>query len=218
MGELKYFGRQYHVAGLDFWGTGHSDRIPVWPDDWWEQAAHDSAALIEHLGYSQAILMGTSGGALVALLDAILHPNRVRAVIADSAVECFPAPVLSREVQGRFPATEEQARFWRWAQGDDWEQVVKADSNFLLRFEQAGGNCFQGRLKEIQCPILLTGSLADTSLPDVEVQLHGMADQIRTSRLYLASSGSHPLMWSRVDEFRREADKFLVGFHPIPGA
>jgi len=215
-GEMEHFGTCYHVVALDFWGTGQSDRVKAWPDDWWERGAHDAAALVEHLGYQHGFAMGTSGGAIVALLMAILHPEHVQGVIADSTVAHFPAPALSQEVEKRSQHTADQVTFWQMAQGDDWQQVVGADSDFLLRFEKAGGDCFHGRLNEIQCPVLLSASLEDESLPAVGGQLLAMAKQMTASHLFLARHGSHPLMWSRPDEFRREADLFLANLTTRP--
>jgi pimeloyl-ACP methyl ester carboxylesterase len=134
----------------------------------------------------------------------------VQGVIADSTVEHFPAPSLSQEIRERSRYTDEQVGFWRWAHGEDWEQVVRADSDFLLRFEDDGGDCFHGRLKQIQCPVLLSASLGDTSLPDGEAQLQQMHAQLGNSRLFFAPTGSHPSMWSKADMFRREADIFLA--------
>lgn len=208
--ELEYFGSRYHVVSLDFWGTGQSERIDIFPNDWWEQGAHDAAALVGHLGYQQCIVMGTSGGASIALLMAILHPELVRGVIADSTVEYFHAPSLSQEVQKRLQRTAEQVQFWKWAQGNDWQQVVEADSDLLLRFEEQGGDYFRGRLKELHCPVLLTASERDECLPKVKEQLEAMANQMKKSHLFLAKEGSHPLMWSCTDEFRKEADLFLA--------
>jgi pimeloyl-ACP methyl ester carboxylesterase len=209
-GELEHFGRSYHAVSLDFLGTGGSGRLAIWPDDWWAQGAHTAAALARHLGYSRCIVMGTSGGAIVALLTAILYPQLVRAVVADSTVEKFPVPVLSQEAVERSQRTPGQVAFWSWAQGEDWEQVVDADTAFLLRFEQLGADCFQGRLREIVCPVLLSASLSDTSLPDGETQLRGMARQIEGSRLFFTPHGEHPMMWSKKDDFRREAGRFLT--------
>ena len=206
--ELDYFGARYHAAALDFWGTGQSDRMDVWPLDWWEQGAHDAAALVDHLGYRQALVMGTSGGAIAALLMAILHPGQVQAVVADSTVERFPPRWLSRETERRAERTPGQVNFWQKAHGDDWPQVVDADSDFLLRFEQAGGDAFHGRLREIACPVLLSASVEDEALPDGEKQVRAMAGQIGASRVYLAQTGGHPFMWSRPDEFRGVVDGF----------
>jgi pimeloyl-ACP methyl ester carboxylesterase len=215
-GELNHFGARYHAVALDFWGTGQSDRLQPWPDNWWEEGAHDAAALIEYLGNRQGLVMGTSGGAIVALLMAIFHPERLHGVIADSAVEHLPAPTLSREMEKRAERTPGQVAFWQKAHGDDWAQVVQADSDFLLRFEKAGGDCFRGRLNDIRCPVLLSASLEDASLPEVETQIRSMASQIPDSRVYLARTGGHPLMWNRPDEFRREADLFLASFNDVP--
>ena len=89
-GELNYFCHNFHVAALDFWGTGDSERLEVWPDTWWEKAAKDAAALIDHLGSEKAVVMGSSGGGIVALLAAAMFPEKVSAVIADSTVEHWP--------------------------------------------------------------------------------------------------------------------------------
>lgn len=209
-GELEYFGQTHHAVSLDFWGTGQSERIPLWPNNWWEQGAHDAAALIQYLGHAQACVMGTSGGAIAALWAAILYPGQVRMVIADSVAAYFPTPTLSQEIQERSRRTHNQVNFWRWAQGDDWEDVVNADSDFLLRFEQSGGDCFRGRLKEIRCPVLLSASLGDNSLADGETQIRRMARQIEKSQVFFTTEGSHPMLWSQPEAFRAAASRFLA--------
>jgi len=67
-GELDYFGQDYHALSLDFRGTGKSQRLASWPEDWWEKCADDAAALINHLGEQSCLVMGTSGGGNIALL------------------------------------------------------------------------------------------------------------------------------------------------------
>lgn len=84
-GDLARLSKQYCAVSLDYRGTGESGRIDVWPDDWWQRNARDVAALICHLGFKKAALIGTSGGAHVALWCAILFPDIVAAVVADSA-------------------------------------------------------------------------------------------------------------------------------------
>ena len=188
-GELAYFGQRYRTVSLDFRGTGQSDRLAEWPDDWWE----------------------ISGGAIVALLMAILHPERVRGVIADSTVQRFRKSGLKEAVAERAERTSDQVTFWLQAHGEDWEEVVDADSAMLLRFaRKQKGDAFQGRLSEIECPVLLTASLEDPRLPKVGKQIMAMSQQIRNSRAFLTSQGGHPLMWSRPEDFRHVADYFLM--------
>ncbi len=209
-GELEHFGRRFWAVSPDFWGTGASERLNVWPDDWHEQAAHDVAALVEHLGTSSAYVMGASGGGVIALLMAILHPRVVRAVIADSCGEWYPADAWHQRIAERRQRTPGQVAFWRAGHGDDWEQVVEADSRMLLRRAEKGVlDWYNGRLGEIQCPVLLTVSLGDEMLPDPGGQVCDMVRQMRSSRALVWPEGGHPLMWSRAEDFRRAADHFL---------
>ncbi len=209
-GELAYFSDRFHVAALDFLGTGQSDRVDIWPDQWWLQGAKQAVALIEHLGYEQAILMGTSGGAVAALLTAIHYPVRVRAVIADSFVEKGPPDQFRKLViADRAQRTPGQIEFWQMGHGDDWEQVVNADTAMLQRFANQGADWFQGQLDQAQCPVLLTGSLRDELIPEAAQQFCGMVEKIPDCRLYLNHQGSHPLMWSDPPIFRTVSDYFL---------
>lgn len=73
----------------------------------------------------------------------------------------------------RLQYTAGQIAFWTMAHGDDWEQVVGADSDLLRRFDASGGDWFAGRLREIRCPVLFTASLHDNLLPDVGAQVCG---------------------------------------------
>ena len=209
-GELAYWCDRYHVASLDFLGTGGSDRAPVWADDWYDQGAHQAAALVEHLGYSTCLAIGTSGGAVAALLMAALHPGRVRAVIADSFGERFPAALVQTHlIEDREQRTPGQVGFWEMAHGADWEQAVDADTQMLVRLAQRGGDWFGGRLGEIRCPVLLTASREDELVPDVGRQMCAVAEQIADCRVFVNDSGEHPLMWSRPGVFRAISDCFV---------
>ena len=218
--ELVYFSgdapQRYRVVSPDFVGTGGSDRVAVWAGGWWEQNARQAEALVSHLGYDDCIAMGTSGGAVVALLLAILYPERVRAVIADSCVERFsPQMLVQNVVADRARRTPDQAAFWEQAHGADWAQVVDADTEMMRRFAApvdaggCGGDWFGGRLDQIRCPVLLTASWQDDMLPDVGRQLCNMGEQIADCRVYLNNTGGHPLMWSRPRDFRAVSDHFL---------
>jgi len=208
-GELATFSRAYKVAALDPLGTGQSHRIALWPENWWEQNAHAAASLVAHLGYEQCIAMGTSGGGIMALLLALACPERVRAVIADSCVECLPGSVLQAAVAERRQYSPGQVAFWRHAHGDDWQTVVNADSDLLLRLAARELHWFDGRLPEIVCPVLLTASLRDGALPNVAGQVCHMAEQIPDCQVFFTNAGGHPLMWSRPNAFQAIAWIFL---------
>jgi len=208
--ELDYFSDRFKIAALDFLGTGQSDRVEVWADRWWLQGARQTAALIEHLGAEHAFLIGTSGGAVAALLTAIHFPEKVLAVVADSFVEKAPPDQFRQHViADRAQRTPGQVEFWRTGHGNDWEQVVDADTAMLEHFANQGADWFNGKLDQTQCPVLLTGSLKDELIIDVADQFCGMVQKIRYCRLYLHSQGGHPLMWSQPTVFRAVSDLFL---------
>lgn len=208
-GELDHFGQHWRAASLDFRGTGKSQRLSTWPDDWWHRCADDAAALITHLGERNCLVMGTSGGANVALLLAIKYPDKVSAVIADSCAEIFSPEGLRNEVSHRGLRTREQIEFWQYANGDDWQEVVNADSKLLLNFADKGGDLFNGALATIKCPVLFTGSLKDSYIPDIGEQNVRMAKQVQSSRTFLSNEGDHPFMWTCPDLFRAVACQFL---------
>ncbi|MHB0858779.1 MAG: alpha/beta fold hydrolase [Anaerolineae bacterium] len=209
-GELEYYGRRFRAVSLDFWGTGESERLERWPDGWWEQRAQDVAALVDHLGAEPCLVMGPSGGAVASLHLATRSPALVRAVIADSCPSWSSGERLACLVAGRAARLPGQVAFWRHAHGADWEQVVGADNDLLMRSAACGIDWFGDTLRAIRCPVLLVASLRDSLLPDVGSQALDMAHKIRGCRVYLSDAGDHALMWSRADEFRSVADAFLA--------
>ena len=166
---------------------------------------------MDHLSLEECIAVGTSGGTAVALLLAIEYPESVRAVIADSCVEKFDAEfVKTHIVEDRSKRTEEQVRFWKLCHGEDWEQIVDADTTMIDRFARERGDWFSGNLKEIRCPVLITASRQDEILPEVAQQVVNMAEQIPDCFVFLHREGFHPLMWSQTNDFRCMADCFLA--------
>ncbi|MGD1994530.1 MAG: alpha/beta hydrolase [Anaerolineae bacterium] len=209
LGELAYFGERTHTVALDFPGTGQSERMDVWPDDWWLEGARAAVRLMDHLSAAQAVAIGTSGGGVAALLMAQLVPDRVRAVVADSCVMRQPPEVLRAEVANRRQRQPGAVEFWQAMHGEDWERVVEADSDLLLRLAQRDGRFFERSLSDIRCPVLLSGSLRDSMLFNGAAQMVEMASQIPEAQLYLVNGGDHPLMWTRPELFRRAVDVFL---------
>ncbi|HEX2978712.1 MAG TPA: alpha/beta hydrolase [Anaerolineaceae bacterium] len=208
VGELEYFAKSFHCIAIDFWGTGQSDRMETWPEDWFERAADDAAALAAHAGEGSAFVLGTSGGAWVALLMAIAHPGFVRAVVADSMIEKYPPEALLAEMAKRHSPTPDAKKFYRYAQGEGWEQVVEADTRLLEALANRGGDLFQGRLAQIRCPVLLTNSIED--FPAIEPQTASILRQIPNSRALLLNRGGHPTLWSRPDEVREAVETFFT--------
>ena len=81
------------------------------------------------------MLLGSSGGAWAAMNTALMAPELVRTVIADSFDgRTFGrgfAEALTAE-RKRAKAQEQARQFYAWCQGEDWEQVVDKDTDCLL--------------------------------------------------------------------------------------
>jgi len=207
--EMNYFSQYFHVVVPDLPGTGQSDHMEVWPDSWWEDGAHAAAELVRSLGEETCIAMGSSGGGVCALLMAMLYPEIVKAVVADSCVSRL-APAQTRNVLAdREESSDEMVAFWQYAHGKNWQQVIQADSDLLRRFTKRGGEWFDGRLRQIRCPVLFTASLGDSMLPDISSQVFEMSRQVRASQVFLIREGDHPLMWTCPEDFRCACDSFF---------
>jgi pimeloyl-ACP methyl ester carboxylesterase len=207
--ELHYFSHRYRTLVPDLPGTGRSYRMDPWPSDWWRHCAEAVATLVGWLGHDRYAVMGTSGGGALALLCALGAPDRVTAVVADSCVARLTGATLRRLIESRDQAGPELTAWWQRAHGEDWRRVLAADGSLLGRFAETGLDYFQGRLGEIRCPVLLTASLRDNALPDLQQQVTSMAEQIPSARVYLANTGGHPFMWTSPSEFRRVSGEFL---------
>ena len=210
LGDMERLTGRFRVVALDLPGTGMSDRMAVWPTDWWGLGAQAAAALIAHLDAGPAIAIGSSGGGVIALLLALAAPERVRAVVADSCVDRRDPAAWHAVADGRAERLPGQIAFWEHGHGADWAQVVDADTDVIRRFADAGGDWFGDRLAAIRCPVLLTGSLTDSLLPEMAERQVAMARQIPGCRVYLANAGDHPLMWSAPEAFYSALDAFLA--------
>ncbi len=210
-GELEHFAaRGYHAVAFDFWGCGQSERLAGWTTDWWARGGRDALALSAHLGQERPILVGSSGGAVAALLAALDAPDAVRAVIADSLTDAHRPENLRAEVASRRRCLPAQIDFWSRAHGADWKDVVEEDNRLMLRLADEDGRFFRQDLAGIRCPVLFTASLTDDLIPDAGEAALRMARQIPDSQVFLVNAGSHPLMGSRPVEFRAAADSFLA--------
>jgi lipase len=75
----RYLGPSRGLVGVDLRGRGDSDK----PESGYglETHASDVVRVLDHLGLDQAILVGHSMGAFVALKTALAFPDRVRALV-----------------------------------------------------------------------------------------------------------------------------------------
>jgi pimeloyl-ACP methyl ester carboxylesterase len=218
-GDVERLGSRYRVVLIDFLGTGQSDRYAPgqYPGaSFWHAGAEQASALLRHLHLAGMIAMGTSGGGVIALLLAALHPNLVQAVVADSCVDRWQPDGLRRMVQGRQAMMVEEQAFWRAMHGADWRNVIAMDNHALLALADQGGTMLtEPELSAVRCPVLLTGSAADDLIPHLAQAQTRMAGSLPDCLHHLAAAGTHPWMWSRADDFYTVLQtQFLPKFPP----
>lgn len=117
----RALGERGALAALDLRGRGASRELPG--PYGIEVHVADTLELLDHLGLERAVLVGHSLGAYVVARFAVLHPERVRAlVLVDGGLpipgsenfdlDAFLGPALAR-VKLRFPDRQSYRAWWR---------------------------------------------------------------------------------------------------------
>lgn len=82
---MDVFGRHYRVVAVDLPGHGETDAPPDAERYRSEAVADDLCRLMDHLGIERAVVLGYSMGGRLALSLAMLHPERVNALVLESS-------------------------------------------------------------------------------------------------------------------------------------
>ena len=211
---LPLYTPHFRCVLLDFLGNGRSDRVASFPTDLWQDQARQVLELIREAGYERPCLLGTSGGAWAAMNAALLAPDEVGAVVADSFDGRTLHPGFAQDLTvERAKAKQDPAArgFYEWCQGPDWEAVVDRDTDALLRCAAAGRPLFCRPLEQMKPPVLLMGSREDPLCRlDLEAEYTAMAAQIPCASVCLFPSGGHPAVLTRAEDAARAVLAFLT--------
>ena len=218
-GEIsKKYVHDFKVILIDFLGHGYSDRLSEFPADLWFYEAQQIIAFLRYKCYKKANLIGSSGGALVALNVALEAPELVAKVIADSfegekTDKRFTENLLSDRKKA---LNDEGAKgFYAFMHGDDWENVVKNDTLAIIKHGNEIGSFFHRSLTQVKSDVLLTGSKKDRFMYSIsnnyyETVYGKILEQIPGSRMYLFESGDHPAIITNSDLFYDISREFLA--------
>ena len=211
---LPLYTPHFRCVLLDFLGNGRSDRVASFPTDLWQDQARQVLELIREAGYERPCLLGTSGGAWAAMNAALLAPDEVGAVAADSFDGRTLHPGFAQDLTvERAKAKQDPAArgFYEWCQGPDWETVVDLDTQALVNYERKGVRLFHRPIEDIQVPLLITVSRADQMLAnDMEGECRRLCGLNPDIRYKLYETGEHPLILSRAEELAQDVRTFLV--------
>jgi pimeloyl-ACP methyl ester carboxylesterase len=116
----------FRVLALDFRGRGESERDPL-PSRYLPLTyAHDTIALLDHVGVADAVFVGTSLGGLVTMIMAVLDEDRIAGAILNDV-----GPELEEAGLERIRAyVGKDVRFASW---DEAARAIAAHTHGLPR-------------------------------------------------------------------------------------
>jgi pimeloyl-ACP methyl ester carboxylesterase len=189
------------------------------------QHAQDAAALLEHLGAVPAVVVGWSGGGVVALDLAASRPELVGSlVLIEPAVSLILAPSpgtlrMSSQMQFRWRIRRDErgaaATMYRWSNSyttggnafdrlpaDEQEGMLAHSRSTLLEMDQLTFPFPSSKaMSRINCPVTcLQGSLSDPVFPRAVRRVRRRLPQTMVVEI---EGGAHMLHRDRPDEWVR---------------
>lgn len=203
------YGRAYKTILIDFLGHGQSERLEEFPTDLWFYEARQVIAFLKEKQYGKVHLIGSSGGALVAINVALEAPELVGKIIADSfegetTLKSFTKNVIEDREQSKHDAGARL--FYEYMHGADWESVVDNDTHAIAKHDQEIGYFFHKPLEQLTTNILLTGSKGDEFICMIDPlyfeRVYGaIIAKIGHGQMHLFEAGGHPAILSNPDAF-----------------
>lgn len=214
---LPEFERHFRIIMIDFLGHGQSNRLPAFPIDLWYDEAMQVIALLEILRIPKTHLIGSSGGALVAINVALERPDLVDKIVADSfegeqALDSFTKNIIAeRQASKEDPHA---SMFFEIMHGADWESIVDNDTAVIAAHAEEIKMFFHHPISTLENDILMIGTQQDRC---VSTGTHYLAhkygeilQQIGHGSFYIFATGDHPAMISNSEQFCRIVKAFLL--------
>lgn len=213
----ELYTKNYKVVMLDFLGHGRSDRLEKFSIDLWHDEALQTIEFLEQMKYGKVNLIGSSGGALVAINIALERPDLVGYVIADSFEGEYPLKEFTQNIiaDRAFSKQDEGAKsFYHAMHGDDWESVVDNDTFAIYEHAKSNGKFFHKPLETLSVNVLLVGSEEDEYISSIDPNYFSrvyadMIEKIGHGSIHIFKHGGHPAILSNGSEFRTVAEEFF---------
>ena len=202
---IPLYANSFKVILMDFLGNGQSDRVEEFPSDLWYSQAQQVIAFLEYLDCGKVNLVGTSGGAWIAVNVALERPDLVHKVVADSfdgrtLQNGFSENLLKERMTAK--SNDLSRQFYEWCQGEDWETIVDLNTKALVECAVSKLPLFHKPLEMLEVPILFVGSMEDTMCrKDLEEEYSQMEQLVSNGRTFLFPTGGHPAILSNAEDF-----------------
>ena len=227
--ETRFFGpleRNFTILTHDQRGMGQSEK----PDSPYSMAdyADDAAALMDHAGWDQALVVGVSFGGMVAQELVLRHPARVRRLVlcctasggaGGASFAYHELPPMSRDARAALQVSLSDVRrteAWKagnpaqyrmlhgYAAADPFVDEEGHAAGAARQLAARAGHDTWDRLPQIACPVLVAGGRHDgIARPEV---VRALATRIPGARLAFFDGGhlfflDDPAAWPAIIAF-----------------
>lgn len=206
------YEKHFKVIKFDYPGTGKSDRVDRFRDDYWRYNAKCAYELMDHLGIDEFQAIGTSGGALVGLNMAISQPGRISKLIADSFLGDYLTADEARDIVRRrtnMKKNQMSQLYWKSHIGQDWERIVDQDMDLMLRVGENNLTIIFGDYSEITSEVLGVATYTDELLENTPKRVEEVINQIPRGSTQFFNKGRHTFMITAKIEFFELSMDFL---------
>ena len=180
------------------------------PPDFYQQDAHDFAALMETLGCPTYAVGGWSDGAIESLLLALTYPQRVtrmaawggNAYVTQVDIDAYETTRCVSDWAPRAAAP------MRAMYGDGFQALWTRWCDAQQALLQAGGDLCRERLAEVRCPTFLLHGGKDPLVPLFHARF--LQQGIPGARLHVFPDGRHDVHLYYAEAFNELLVEFLL--------
>ena len=222
------FAGKYRVLTFDQRGSGLSEK----PHDGYSiaQLADDTAALMDHVGFEAAHIVGVSMGGMIALEFALRHPKKVRALVlgcttpggskavrigGDAFNAAYSSKPMSAEERGRALAAAAFTKGYIDRHPEIIPAMIEARNQRPIdpvaldgRLKAALKHDVYERLAQISCPTLVITGKDDALISWENSRL--LADHIPNAQLVLLEPAGHCFWLEQPAPSHEAIAKFLA--------
>lgn len=205
------YRNHYQLFLMDFLGTGQSERVSEFPEDFWFDRGQQVAAFLQQQNIKKAVLVGTGGGALAAINAALERPELILAVVADSVPGEYPH-VQAEHLQEMSEKQKQESDckcLWLVNHGPDWIQVIDGIMAAKMTHRQKKMSFFHHDLSELQAPILFTANRHHRLLPHTEKIASELVEKVPRGERFIFQKGEQTPILANGPQYAQIMKDFL---------
>ena len=128
--ELRFYSSYFRTVAVDLTGHGKSGEVEDYESNFWADNAEKIIELCGKLKITRTVIIGTGGGAIVALNIALIKNQMIKKVIADSftglqAGEDYMNSLINYREMIK---NSDEKKKYQIMNGAKWEKILDSDT------------------------------------------------------------------------------------------